>query len=47
MTTVAQPSVEKGLHAGRLLHTPSRSGLPVDDVLDTELVRGRTAGPPG
>jgi DNA-binding LacI/PurR family transcriptional regulator len=47
LSTVAQPSVEKGRHAGRLLHTPPRTGLPVDDVLDTELIRGRTAAPPG
>ena len=46
LTTVAQPSVEKGRRAGRLLHTPPRSGLPVNDVLPTELHRGRTAGPP-
>ncbi|MCV7283619.1 LacI family DNA-binding transcriptional regulator [Mycolicibacterium flavescens] len=46
LTTVAQPSVEKGRRAGRLLHQPPRSGLPVVDVLDTELVRGRTSGPP-
>jgi DNA-binding LacI/PurR family transcriptional regulator len=46
LTTVKQPSVEKGLRAGRLLHDPPRSGLPVIDVLDTELVRGRTSGPP-
>jgi DNA-binding LacI/PurR family transcriptional regulator len=47
LSTVAQPSLEKGMRAGRLLHTPPRSGLPVDEVLDTELIRGRTAGPPG
>jgi DNA-binding LacI/PurR family transcriptional regulator len=47
LTTVAQPSVEKGRRAGRLLHQPPRSGLPVVEVLDTELIRGRTAGPPG
>jgi DNA-binding LacI/PurR family transcriptional regulator len=46
LTTVAQPSLEKGLRAGRLLHTPPRSGLPVIDVLPTEVIRGRTAGPP-
>jgi DNA-binding LacI/PurR family transcriptional regulator len=46
LTTVAQPSVEKGRRAGRLLHQPPRSGLPVVEVLDTELIRGRTAGPP-
>jgi DNA-binding LacI/PurR family transcriptional regulator len=46
LTTVVQPSLEKGRRAGRLLHNPPRSGLPVIDVLDTEVVRGRTAGPP-
>jgi DNA-binding LacI/PurR family transcriptional regulator len=46
LTTVAQPSLEKGRRAGRLLHNPPRSGLPVIDVLDTEVVRGRTSGPP-
>jgi DNA-binding LacI/PurR family transcriptional regulator len=47
LTTVAQPSLEKGRVAGRLLHSPPRSGLTVDEVLPTELIRGRTAGPPG
>ena len=47
LTTVAQNSLEKGKRAGRLLHSPPRDGLPVIDVLPTELVRGRTAGPPG
>ncbi|MCW2513973.1 MAG: transcriptional regulator [Mycobacterium sp.] len=46
LTTVKQPSVEKGRRAGFLLHNPPRSGLPVVEVLDTELVRGRTSGPP-
>jgi DNA-binding LacI/PurR family transcriptional regulator len=46
LTTVVQPSLEKGRRAGQLLHNPPRSGLPVIDVLDTEVVRGRTAGPP-
>jgi DNA-binding LacI/PurR family transcriptional regulator len=46
LTTIRQPSVEKGLRAGRLLHDPPRSGLPVIEVLATELVRGRTSGPP-
>jgi len=46
LTTVSQPSLEKGKRAGRLLHSPPRSGLPVIDVLGAELVRGRTAGPP-
>ncbi|EKF22035.1 periplasmic binding s and sugar binding domain of LacI family protein [Mycolicibacterium hassiacum DSM 44199] len=46
LTTVAQPSAEKGRRAGHLLHHPPGSGLPVIEVLDTEVVRGRTAGPP-
>ena len=46
VTTVVQPSVEKGRRAGELLHNPPRSGLPVIEVLDTEVVRGRTSGPP-
>ncbi len=47
LSTVAQPSLEKGRRAGQLLHSPPRSGLPVIEVLDTEVIRGRTAGPPG
>jgi DNA-binding LacI/PurR family transcriptional regulator len=46
LTTVVQPSMEKGRRAGRLLHQPPRNGLPVVDILDTRLVRGRTAGRP-
>ncbi len=46
LTTVSQPTLEKGKHAGRLLHSPPRDGMPVIDVLPTEVVRGRTAGPP-
>ncbi len=46
LTTVVQPSLLKGRRAGDLLHHPPRSGLPVVDLLDTDLVRGRTAGPP-
>ena len=46
LTTVAQPSLEKGRRAGYLLNNPPRSGIPVIEVLDTELVRGRTSGPP-
>ncbi len=46
LTTVSQPSLEKGKRAGSLLHNPPRDGLPVIDVLPTELVRGRTAGGP-
>jgi DNA-binding LacI/PurR family transcriptional regulator len=45
LTTVRQPSIEKGRRAGRLLHQPPRSGLPEVEVLDTELIRGRTSGP--
>jgi DNA-binding LacI/PurR family transcriptional regulator len=46
LTTVAQPSMEKGRRAGHLLNSPPRSGLPVIDVLDTEVIRGRTSGSP-
>ncbi|MGV9797902.1 LacI family DNA-binding transcriptional regulator [Mycobacterium sp. NPDC003449] len=46
LTTVVQSSLEKGRRAGRLLHDPPRSGLPVVEVLDVEVVRGRTSGPP-
>ncbi|NVN53348.1 Transcriptional regulator, LacI family [Mycolicibacterium hippocampi] len=46
LTTVVQPSIEKGRRAGALLHNPPRSGLPVIEVLGTEVVRGRTSGPP-
>lgn len=46
LTTVAQPSLQKGRRAGELLLNPPRSRLPVVELLDTELVRGRTAGPP-
>ncbi len=46
LTTVRQSSIAKGRRAGRLLHDPPRSGLPVVAVLETELVRGRTSGPP-
>lgn len=44
LTTVSQPSLSKGRRAGELLLQPPRSGLPVVEVLDTELIRGRTAG---
>jgi DNA-binding LacI/PurR family transcriptional regulator len=44
LSTVAQPSLEKGRRAGELLH---RGDIhPTVEVLDTELIRGRTAGPP-
>ncbi len=46
LTTVIQPSMEKGRRAGDLLHNPPRSGLPVVEVLATEVIRGRTSGPP-
>ncbi|QUR69141.1 LacI family DNA-binding transcriptional regulator [Mycobacterium spongiae] len=45
LTTVSQPSLHKGRRAGELLLKPPRSGLPVIEVLGTELIRGRTAGP--
>jgi DNA-binding LacI/PurR family transcriptional regulator len=44
LTTVAQPSLEKGRRAGELLHKGDMN--PTIEVLDTELIRGRTAGPP-
>ncbi len=44
LTTVAQPSLEKGRRAGQLLHRGDIN--PTIEVLDTELIRGRTAGPP-
>lgn len=46
LTTVSQSSLQKGRRAGELLLKPPRSGLPIVELLDTELVRGRTAGPP-
>jgi len=46
LTTVAQPSLQKGRRAGELLLKPPRSGLPVVELLETELIRGRTTGPP-
>ncbi|KWX57007.1 LacI family DNA-binding transcriptional regulator [Mycobacterium sp. NAZ190054] len=46
LTTVVQPSIEKGRRAGEILHNPPGSGLPVIEVLETEVVRGRTSGPP-
>ncbi|ETB13755.1 LacI family transcription regulator [Mycobacterium avium subsp. avium 10-9275] len=46
LTTVSQSSLHKGRRAGELLLKPARSGLPVVELLDTELIRGRTAGPP-
>ncbi|CAM4104308.1 Purine nucleotide synthesis repressor [Mycobacterium basiliense] len=46
LTTVAQPSLQKGRRAGELVLQPPRSGLPAVELLETELIRGRTAGPP-
>ena len=46
LCTVAQSSLEKGRTAGKLLHHPPRTGLPVEEVLPTQLIRGRTARPP-
>ena len=44
LTTVAQQSLEKGRRAGELLHKGDIN--PTIEVLDTELIRGRTAGQP-
>jgi DNA-binding LacI/PurR family transcriptional regulator len=44
LTTVAQPSLQKGRRAGELLHKGDIH--PTVEILDTELIRGRTAGPP-
>ncbi|MGO9034410.1 LacI family DNA-binding transcriptional regulator [Mycobacterium sp.] len=44
LTTVAQPSLQKGRRAGELLHNADIQ--PTVEVLDTELIRGRTAGAP-
>jgi DNA-binding LacI/PurR family transcriptional regulator len=44
LTTVAQPSLQKGRRAGELLHKGDIH--PTIEVLDTELIRGRTAGAP-
>lgn len=46
LTTIAQPSLEKGRRAGYLLNNPPRSGVPVVEVLGTEFVRGRTSAAP-
>ena len=46
LATVSQPSLEKGRRAGYLLNNPPRSPVPVIEVLDTELIRGRTAAAP-
>jgi DNA-binding LacI/PurR family transcriptional regulator len=44
LTTVKQPSLQKGRRAGGLLHRGDIN--PTIEVLGTELIRGRTAGPP-
>jgi DNA-binding LacI/PurR family transcriptional regulator len=44
LTTVAQPSLQKGRRAGELLLSGDLN--PTIEVLKTELIRGRTAGPP-
>jgi DNA-binding LacI/PurR family transcriptional regulator len=44
LTTVAQPSLHKGRRAGELLLGGDLN--PRIEVLPTELIRGRTAGPP-
>ena len=43
--TTTDPSAEPAIRL--ITTTPPRSGLPVVEVLPTELVRGRTACPPG
>ena len=44
LTTIAQPSLQKGRRAGELLLSGDLN--PTIEVLDTTLIRGRTAGPP-
>jgi DNA-binding LacI/PurR family transcriptional regulator len=44
LTTLAQPSLQKGRRAGELLLSGDIN--PTIEVLDTTLIRGRTAGPP-
>jgi DNA-binding LacI/PurR family transcriptional regulator len=44
LTTVAQPSLEKGRRAGELVLKGDIN--PTIEVLGTQLIRGRTAGPP-
>jgi DNA-binding LacI/PurR family transcriptional regulator len=44
LTTVAQPSLQKGRRAGEVLLSGDLD--PTIEVLETELIRGRTAGPP-
>lgn len=46
LSTVRQPIEDKGRRAGALLLRPSHSGLAVTEMLDTELVLGRTTAPP-
>lgn len=46
LTTVRQPMLEKGRTAGRLLLDPGDGTGPRTVLLDTELVTGRTCGPP-
>lgn len=46
LTTVRQPAEEKGRRAGALLLRQSHSGVAPVEILDTELVRGRTSAPP-
>jgi DNA-binding LacI/PurR family transcriptional regulator len=44
LTTVAQPSLQKGRRAGELLLSGDLD--PTVEVISTQLIRGRTAGPP-
>lgn len=47
LTTVAQPNLQKGRRAGELLHNAGGAPAPTVEMLDTELIRGHTAGPAG
>lgn len=46
LTTVRQPAEEKGRRAGALLLKESHSGVATVEILDTELIEGRTAARP-
>lgn len=45
LTSVRQPQEEKGRRVGALLMAPSHSGVASIEILETELLRGQTAGP--
>ena len=46
VTTVRQDAEEKGRRAGTLLMSTAQSGIVAEEFMPTELVKGRTAGPP-